>query len=332
MPKGFFLFPSRLTEIFKVTILSMNRIEQSKPLIRQIGESNMRNISVAILLFASIAIAGCGGVADGGFGTVSMNITDAKPMLPSGTKNLWITFDEVLAHKAGGGWESLPLPESPYTIDLLQFYDGKVTEFVPPVSLESGKYTQLRFFVSRAMIRIDDGTNVSDYEVTIPSDKLRTDKNFDFTVEDGGSVDITVDFDLSQSIVVTDISGVLSYKLKPVLHIVETSDAATISGMIDYGSFVDSKDAILTVFVFNTEIGLYEEYTKLVVSPVTESLAEFVIFWLVPNKDYRVEIDFDFDPEAIDNNPEWCENVSADDLGPGSVFPLDLEPPLVCQD
>jgi len=32
---------------------------------------------------------------------------------------------------------------------------------------------------------------------------LKTDKNFEFNVQGGGAVDLTVDFDLSQSIVVT---------------------------------------------------------------------------------------------------------------------------------
>jgi hypothetical protein len=72
-----------------------------------------------------------------------------------------------------------------------------------------------------------------DDAVTIPSENLKTDKNFSFDVQGGGAADITIDFDLSQSIVVTDDgSGTLSYKLKPVLHIVDTVEAATITGRI----------------------------------------------------------------------------------------------------
>jgi hypothetical protein len=283
-------------------------------------------LSLSILMFTACS----GGVSDGSSGTVSMNITDAKPVLPAGAENLWITFEEVLVHKAGSGWISLPLAETSYTIDLLQFYDGNTTELVPPVSLESGKYTQIRIVVSEATIRFDNGST-TDKAVEIPSENLKTDKNFTFDVVGGGAVDITVDFDLSQSIVVTDDgSGTLSYKLKPVLHIVDTFEAATITGRIDNESFVDSQNTIVTVFVYNPDI---EEYTKIEISKSdTEDPTEFSIFWLVPDKNYRVEIDFGFDPESENNSPEWCENVSANELGSGEEFTLDIAPPLVCQD
>jgi hypothetical protein len=65
-------------------------------------------------------------------------------------------------------------------------------------------------------------------------------------VKGGGAVDITVDFDLSISIVVT---GPDEYKLKPVLHIVHTSEAATIQGTIADESFdnTGSSNAIVTI-------------------------------------------------------------------------------------
>jgi hypothetical protein len=31
-----------------------------------------------------------------------MSVTDAKPMLPDGVTNLFVTFDEVRVHKSGG--------------------------------------------------------------------------------------------------------------------------------------------------------------------------------------------------------------------------------------
>jgi len=275
------------------------------------------------ILSSFLMITACGGGGGGGsdsFGEVAIDVTDAKPVLPDGATNLWITFTEVLAHKSGGGWTSLPLLESPYSIDLLQFYDGNTTELVPPVSLSSGKYTQIRIVVSKATIRFNNEPN-TDTPVEISSENLKTDKNFDFDVEGGGAVDIIVDFDLSQSIVVTDESGTPSYKLKPVLHIVDASEAATINGKIDQESFVDGQNAEVTVFVFNPETG-YEEYTKIEVSKSNEDGAEFTefnIFWLVPNQDYRVGIDFDPDSEY---DSEFTEDVSADDLEPGEVWSL----------
>jgi hypothetical protein len=257
-----------------------------------------------------ITACGGGGGDSPGSGELAIDITDAKPVLPEGATNLWVTFSEVLVHKSGGGgWKSLPLtgdlPSN--TIDLLQFYNGHTTELVPPVILVSGKYTQIRLVVSKAEIRFDNNDDKK-YPVVIPPEHLKTDKNIDFDVENGGAVDILIDFDLSQSLVVTDDgSGTLSYKLKPVLHIVDASEAATISGNIAQGSFA-GKNAIVTVFYNNLDPASpgedkYEEYTKVEVSESgIDPTTEFSIFWLVPNKDfdpprgdYRVEIDFDQD-------------------------------------
>ena len=269
---------------------------------------------------ALVLLFGCGG--DGGSGassgTVSMDITDAKPMLPEGTKNVRITFEEVLVHRAGGGWISLPLVQAPYTIDLLQFYDGSSTELVPPAELESADYTQIRIVVSSATITIDDGASVNDYSLTIPSENLKTDKNFSFNVQDGGAVDIIVDFDLSKSIVVTGPSGTPSYELKPVLHIVHTSEAATIHGSIADDSFDNKGSDVAIVTVISDNNG--EEYTKVIVSRTdTGDPAEFSIFWLVPNQDYTAEIDMDPD---LENGPEFIESVYAVDLQPGDAFEL----------
>jgi hypothetical protein len=258
------------------------------------------------------------------FGTLSMNITDAKPVLPEGTVNVWITFEEVLAHASGAGWISLPLAQTPYTIELTQFYSGNTTELVPPVSLESGKYTQMRIVVSSAMITIDDGVNVNDYTVTIPSESLKTDKNFPFEVVGGGAVHLTVDFDLSQSIVVTGQQPP-SYELKPVLHIVDTAEAATIRGSISATTFDanSSSGAIITV-IWDKDgdtvlSGEDEEYTKVQVQKAASpaEFTEFNVFWLVPNQGYMVEIDMD-----ADSAPEFDEFVGPGDLERGSVYDL----------
>ncbi len=274
--------------------------------------------------FSLLIIISCNGSGDSDVfsGTVSMSITDAKPLLPEGTTNLWITFEEVLAHKPGGGWITLPMVESPYTIDLLQFYDGNTTEFVPPTALDYGRYTQIRITVSSAMIRFDNGGATSDYTVVIPSENLKTDKNFTFDVQEAGAVDITIDFDLSKSIVVNDSSGTPSYKLKPVLHIVQTSEAATIHGYIANTSFVGSQSAVLTVITSIDD----EEYTKVEISQsATEDPTEFNIYWLAPNQGYGVEIDFDHDAGTA---PGFTEEIGAANLQPGDIFELNESNPI----
>jgi hypothetical protein len=257
-----------------------------------------------------LMVFGCsGGGGSGGDSTgsapVSMSITDAKPLLPDNVKSLLVEIDEVLVHKSGGGWISLPLPESPspFIIDLLQFYDGNITELVPPTKLEYGKYTQVRLIVSRAELIFDYETYTEERTVEIPPDHLKTNKNFTFDVDSPTAVDIVVDFDCSMSLIEDKSTTPPSYKLKPVLHLVEYFKAATIIGNIDNDSFSGDLDAIVTVYVYSDDGSEREVYTKLQVTKSdTEGTTEteFSVFWLLHDKEYYVEIDFDPASESVD--------------------------------
>lgn len=272
-----------------------------------------------VFIFSFSIIIACGGGGGGGTGAVgtgevAFSITDAKPLLPDGATNLWITFSKLLVHKSGGSWISLPLVQTPYTIDLLQYYDGFTTELVPPTKLSYGKYTQVRIVVESATIRFNNDDNTIK-PIEIPPGNLKTDTNFTLDIQDPAAADIIIDFDLSRSLVVT---GQSDYKLKPVLHIVEASEAATIQGAIADESFTNfgSGEALVTVLDNNGT-----EYTKVVVPRINPDPvpALFNIFWLVPNQDYTVEIDMD--PDA-NNGTEYNETVYAVDLQPGDVFDL----------
>jgi hypothetical protein len=214
-------------------------------------------------------------------------------MLPDDITNFWVQFEEIWVHKSGGGWILLPLAVSPYEIDLLQFTNGHTTELVPPARLEYGKYTQIRIVVSSARVRIDDGIEVNDYVVTIPSGNLKTDKNFIFDVQSPAAVDIVVDFDLSMSLKEDNTTTPSTYQCKPVLHLVKTLEAAAIYGEISDASFLNNGNtAYVTVFIGDP--ASEEEYTKIEVIQETRGDNErFDIFWLVPGLEYCVEIDFD---------------------------------------
>ena len=277
------------------------------------------------IAFSCLMITACGGDGGGsiGYGTVIVHMTDAKPLLPEGAKNitnLFITFTGISVHKSGGGWISLPLAEGPsHTIDLLQFINSKTTEIVPPVLLEYGKYTQIRLKIESATIRFDDDPT-TDSTVIIPPAYLKTDKNFILDVNKPEAVDIILDFDLSQSLVVTYPFGKPLYKLNPVLHIVRAAKAATITGEIDQGSFILGQNVQMTVYIPNPDFpGAFKEYTKIEISDSGTDPTKFSIYWLDPDQVYSVEIDFDPD---LDNGFEFSEDVSANDLEPGEIWVL----------
>ena len=263
-------------------------------------------------------LLGCGEGSDSSSsGMISINVTDAKPVLPSGTEQVLIIFDEVFVHRTGGGWISLPLAQDP-SIDLLQFQSGTTTELVPPVSLIPGKYTQIRIGVTDASIRIDE----VDYAVEIPSQNLKTDKEFDFEVVGGGAVDLTVDFDLSQSIVVT---GPDTYMLKPVLHVNQTQEAATLQGQISDATFEVAAEATIIVTWDKDQSGDLssedEEYTRVRLTKGPADPTGFSIYWLVPEEGYNVLIE-------VDGTLTHEEFVLPVDLPAGAVFELNLGGPI----
>lgn len=265
---------------------------------------NGRAMYLFVALLALGILSGCGGEG-GSSGTISMNITDAKPLLPTDTQNVLITFDEVRVHKSGGSWVSVPMVDSPYTLDLLQFSDGESTRLVPPVQLEPGKYTQIRFGILSGLIVISE----AQYPIEVPSEHLKTDKQFDFDLVSGGAVTLVVDFDLSQSIV--ERGG--GYHLKPVIHLNETQNAATIQGSIAADTFevdTDVFDAIVTVTSGD------EVYTQVVVSrEAPDAATGFRIFWLVPHQEYQVDVE-------VNGTTVYQEVVAAASLAPSSTFAL----------
>jgi len=273
------------------------------------------------------AACGDGGTGSTRYGEVLVNMTDVKPLLPEGAENvtnLLISISGISVHKSGGRWISLPLEEGPpHTIDLLQFINGKTTEIVPPVLLEYGKYTQIRLEIESATIRFD---NDVESDVVIPSGHIKTDKNFLFDVNEPGPIGIIIDFDLSQSLEVTDPFGTPSYILNPVLHIVDALKAVTINGKIAQRSFVAGQKAEVTVFTPNSGIqGGYKEYTKIEVSESDTDPTEFSIYWIVPDEDYRVEIKFD--PDFV-HGVNFSEDVNITGVKTGEVRNLNEGNPI----
>ena len=272
-----------------------------------------RLVVLYLLLFASL-FAGCGGSGGGATsdsGTVTLAVTDAKPLLPDSVENFFVEFSEVWVHKPGEGWIELPLVESPYTIDLLQFYDGFTTELVPPTKLSSGKYTQVRFVVSRASMGVSDGHGgITERVVEIPSENLKTDKNFTIELAPDTAMDLVAHFDLSKSVAVSGTAPDPTYKLKPVLHLFDDPfTAAIIDGGISNSAFGDSGKATIVVIAESNG----EKYTSVeITESTTADPTEYSIFWIAPNQAYTLLIDFN-----QDDTPD-CETT----IGEGGDFGL----------
>ncbi len=284
-----------------------------------------KRILYALLLVISLSfLGGCGGGGSGpGTGTVSMDIADAKLSMDGTQPNeLWVVFDDVQVHTSGGGWVSLALPETPFEINLLAFSDGLKTELATPTQVPAGHITQIRFEIGRAYMVFygnpPDPDEVREIDLDVPSGTLKTDKQIDWDLEEGGAMSLTVHFDLSQSIVQ---SG-KGYKLKPVLHLFnnQPEDAATICGSIDAGSFIGDTPEIDVRVTWNGIDG-DEPYTAITVEKDPNAPATgFCIYWLVPLEEgeaYTIQMYNSGDPVSF-----YEEVVDYPNLAPGETFEL----------
>ena len=286
-----------------------------------------RKAIYALFLALSLALlGGCGGgggsgSATTGTGTVSLAIADAKPFVDGAQQpnELWIEFDAVSVHTSGGGWISLDLPRTPFEINLLAFYDGRTTEFATPTRIPAGRVTQIRFEIRRARMVFPD-TSEEPISLDVPSGTLRTDKQIDWTLTDGGAMSLTVHFDLSQSIVRSGPAGNSRYHLKPVLHLFNNDpvEAATICGTISADSFVDGDLPNVDVFVDLEWVasGVTESQPYTHVTVLRESNTDptdFCIYWLVPldaGESYLIAIDNGVDEPYSEAVPELESGVT----------------------
>ena len=259
---------------------------------------------------------------NGGSSTFFVRVTDAKPALPYGTEAVYVTFEDFFVHRKGGEWVSLPLAQIPYAVDLLEFHSGRTTTLVQPISLEPGTYDRIKVSISSAAV-LRDGIF---YSVAIPSGTLVIEIDFFFDLEDGRTMDLTIDFDLSQSLKLFQTPVASSYQLKPVLHINQTEAAATIHGEISAETFAEyhSREAIVSLFVDKDLSGDWsaddEEYTRVLVernNPV------FTIFWLVPEQGYTIQIEMNGT-----GSPEFEQFVFPADLQKGDSFELNHSSPI----
>lgn len=63
------------------------------------------------LSFFYVACGSGGGDATSDSGTVSMSVTDAKPLLHDEVANFYVDFSEIWVHKSVEKWKQLPLVE-----------------------------------------------------------------------------------------------------------------------------------------------------------------------------------------------------------------------------
>ncbi len=185
-----------------------------------------RALGAGMILAGTAALAACGGgsSSDGsGTGSLSLGVTDAPV---DSARNVFVEFSSVTLKPADGEPFTVELDE-PMQIDLLAQQNGNSELLLENEQVTAGAYDWVRLGVDLDGTRdtylvLDDG---GEHELEIPSGSQTGLKLVSgFSVRDGDSLDLTIDFDLRKSVV--ESAG--EYKLKPALRLVNNADAGEI--------------------------------------------------------------------------------------------------------
>ncbi len=180
--------------------------------------------TMGTLVFAALVLS-CGDDsptrAGDGSGVLSLKLTDA----PATFDAVEVTFAEVAvnapADSANGGW--LTVTDTTRTFDLMALGNG-LTAALGQARLAAGDYGQIRLKLTGAEV-VADGQR---YALRVPSGATSGLKlGGGFTIEEGMTTELVVDFDAARSIHMTGKKG--EYILNPRLRLVAsvTSGAAT---------------------------------------------------------------------------------------------------------
>lgn len=197
--------------------------------------TKFRFLSLLVILITSFAFTACNTNSDSGTGTMKVSLTDA----PANYDEVNIEILQVLVNRdedadepeddgeegengeEENGWYSIM--DDSITVNLLDYQNGAVLE-LGETELEAGRYNQIRLMLG------DDNTVVIDgetYALTTPSAQQSGYKlNVNAEIQEGQVYELVIDFDASQSIVVT---GNGKYILKPVLRTVNLQEEGSIS-------------------------------------------------------------------------------------------------------
>ncbi len=202
-----------------------------------------RNLSVLMVVLVVVSLMvwlGCTAV-DGGTGTLKLSLTDAPA---ANFKSVVVDFDSIeVSQSTSGdkGW--IVINDDGGSIDLLTLTNGNLQE-LGVKNLAAGKYNQIRIFVSSATITLADNTVIDSSEINVASDTIKLVKPF--TIEDGITTELIVDFDAGHSIVKNDsVSSQYKYIITPVTRIASVKTTGALSGSV---AAVEGKTVMVTAF------------------------------------------------------------------------------------
>jgi len=179
---------------------------------------------LSIFLIIMFALNNCSDSvsSDENTGTLSISVTDA----PAAYDSVIIVFSQISAHIDS---EWVHVVKEPVRVNLLDWSNGE-TLLLGSEDVPAGKYTQIRIKIDEAYI----GVTGEVHELVVPSGSQTGLKlGPQFTINDGSTYHLVLDFDASRSIVVNGpANNPKGYKLKPHIRVITEAVSGSISGTV----------------------------------------------------------------------------------------------------
>lgn len=170
-------------------------------------------------------------------GKVQLQVTDA-PVDDESVDGVFLSIKGVELRGAAG-WEAVATFEEPVSINIMEYTEGNAY-FLTEEELTAGTYTEARLMLDAPIdggapvenpgcyLHFVDGTTKPLY---VPSGAQSGYKvKGEVTLEAGGTVGVTLDFDVRKSVVAAGASD--KYLLRPVVRLIATEEAGEIEGTV----------------------------------------------------------------------------------------------------
>ena len=166
---------------------------------------------------------------------VEIRVTDAPP---EGVTKILLTVSQIDVHRGGSsddaGWQTVVA--GPVEFDLVQVTG--VEEILGDKELDPERYDQVRLNVDEAEVTFEDGRVV---DAKVPSGRLKIVGGF--TLEEGKTTILTLDFDADKSVVVAGTKNVL---IKPVIKLLVRDKDTTLAEASQVGE-IQEQDLPTTI-------------------------------------------------------------------------------------
>lgn len=194
-----------------------------------------KTIHLTTLFFALLAVSLMSCTEESAKGKVQLYITDA-PVDDANVDAVFLSITGVEL-KNNDGWQTVASYDEPVTVNILDYQQGNAL-FLTEEELSAGTYTEARLLLDAPAENVAAASNPGCYlrykdgstqALFIPSGAQSGYKvKGSFTLAAGGTVAVTLDFDVRKSIVVAGASE--RYLLKPVVRLVANQEAALLEG------------------------------------------------------------------------------------------------------